>query len=139
MLYSISFLLIYFIDGSLCLLIPYSCLAPPLFFLLTGNHKIVHYIFKSVPFLLYSFACFIFKTPHNNDNKSIFLLSIILYSSTLLQMAEFHSFLWLSNILSSSLIQSLSHVQLFVTPWTAACQASLTITNSRRLLKLKVH
>ena len=30
----------------------------------------------------------------------------------------------------------LSHVQLFVTPWTAACQASLSITNSWSLLKL---
>ena len=30
-----------------------------------------------------------------------------------------------------SLVQSLSHVQLFVTPWIAACQASLSITNSR--------
>ena len=33
-------------------------------------------------------------------------------------------------------VQSLSCVQLFVTPWTAACQASLSITNSRSLLKL---
>ena len=33
-------------------------------------------------------------------------------------------------------VQSLSHVQLFVTPWTAAHQASLSITNSRSLLKL---
>ena len=33
-------------------------------------------------------------------------------------------------------IQLLSHVQLFATPWTAACQASLSITNSRSLLKL---
>ena len=32
--------------------------------------------------------------------------------------------------------QSLSPVQLFVTPWTAACQASLSITNSQSLLKL---
>ena len=31
---------------------------------------------------------------------------------------------------------SLSHVQLFVTPWTAACQASLSITNSQSFLKL---
>ena len=30
-----------------------------------------------------------------------------------------------------SLVQSLSHVWLFATPWTAACQASLSITNSR--------
>ena len=33
-------------------------------------------------------------------------------------------------------IQLLSHVQLFATPWTAAHQASLSITNSRSLLKL---
>ena len=33
-------------------------------------------------------------------------------------------------------VQSLSHVWLFVTPWTAACQASLSITNSWSLLKL---
>ena len=32
-------------------------------------------------------------------------------------------------------VQSLSHVRLFVTPWTAARQASLSITNSRSLLK----
>ena len=35
-----------------------------------------------------------------------------------------------------SSVQSLSPVWLFVTPWTAACQASPSITNSRRLLKL---
>ena len=35
-----------------------------------------------------------------------------------------------------SSVQSLSHVQLFVTPWIAACQASLSITNSWSLLKL---
>ena len=34
-----------------------------------------------------------------------------------------------------SLDQSLSHVRLFVTPQTAACQASLSITNSQSLLK----
>ena len=35
-----------------------------------------------------------------------------------------------------SSVQSLSHAQLFGTPRTAACQASLSITNSRSLLKL---
>ena len=34
------------------------------------------------------------------------------------------------------LVQLLSHVQLFMTPWTAACQASLSITNSWSLFKL---
>ena len=33
-------------------------------------------------------------------------------------------------------VQSLSRVRLFATPWTAAPQASLSITNSRSLLKL---
>ena len=34
-----------------------------------------------------------------------------------------------------SSVQLLSRVQLFATPWIAACQASLSITNSRSLLK----
>ena len=33
-------------------------------------------------------------------------------------------------------VQLPSHVRLFVTPWNAARQTSLSITNSRRLLKL---
>ena len=36
-----------------------------------------------------------------------------------------------------SSVQSLSRVRLFATPWTAARQASLSITNSRSLLKLR--
>ena len=39
-----------------------------------------------------------------------------------------------SNFFSS--FQSLSHIWLFATPWTAAHQASLSITNSRSLRKL---
>ena len=35
-----------------------------------------------------------------------------------------------------SSVQSLSHVWLFATPWTAACQDSLSITNCWSLLKL---
>ena len=35
-----------------------------------------------------------------------------------------------------SSVQSLSHVRFFATQWTAACQVSLSITNSRSLLKL---
>ena len=35
-----------------------------------------------------------------------------------------------------SSVQLLSHVQLFATPWTGACQASLSITNSQSLLEL---
>ena len=39
-----------------------------------------------------------------------------------------------NGIISS--VQSLSCVRFFVTPWTAACQTSLSITNSWSLLKL---
>ena len=41
-----------------------------------------------------------------------------------------------TNLVQFSSVQSLSRVRLFVTPWTAAHQASLSITNSRSLLKL---
>ena len=39
-------------------------------------------------------------------------------------------------IWATSSVQSLCHVWLFATPWTAARQASLSITNSRSLPKL---
>ena len=42
----------------------------------------------------------------------------------------------LVSTLKFSSVQSLSCLQLFVTPWTAACQASLSIINSCSLLKL---
>ena len=49
-------------------------------------------------------------------------------------LESFQSFLPATHQFSS--VQSLSCVQLIVTPWTAARQASLFITNSRSLLKL---
>ena len=42
------------------------------------------------------------------------------------------SIIWVS----VCIVQSLSHVWLFATPWMAACQTSLSITNSWSLLKL---
>ena len=45
-------------------------------------------------------------------------------------------YMLMSHSVQFSSVQSLSCVQLFVTPWTAASQASLSITNSRTLLKL---
>ena len=43
--------------------------------------------------------------------------------------------IWMPSFKFSS-VQSLSHARLFVTPWTAARQASLFFTISRSLLKL---
>ena len=39
-------------------------------------------------------------------------------------------------LLTFVVVQSLSHIWLFVTPWTAAHKMSLSLTNSRSLLKL---
>ena len=48
----------------------------------------------------------------------------------------YHFFVPCLRHIQSSSVQLLSHVCLFVTPWTGAHQASLFITNSRSLLKL---
>ena len=53
----------------------------------------------------------------------------------MLSLAFWKSFLLTSHLLFSS-VQSLSCVRLLVTPWTVACQASLSITNPRSLLKI---
>ena len=42
---------------------------------------------------------------------------------------------WFAFLYQFSSVQSLSHVWLFVTPWTTACHASLSITNSQNLPK----
>ena len=54
----------------------------------------------------------------------VFALNDPLVSPVFLKRSQFSS------------VQSLSHVRLFATPWTAACRASLSITNSQNLLKL---
>ena len=51
------------------------------------------------------------------------------------------TYLWdshfcISKLLQFSSVQSLSRVQLFVTPWITACQASLPITNSQSSFRL---
>ena len=53
----------------------------------------------------------------------------------LMSVSPLSSFDTLKYPLFSS-VQLLSCVRLFATPWTAACKASLSITNSRSLLKL---
>ena len=52
-------------------------------------------------------------------------------------MENFEKFLFFTNLtFQFSSVQSLSHVQFFATPWIAARQASLSITNSWSLPKL---
>ena len=57
------------------------------------------------------------------------------FSSNITKMSILQVYI-ITHIFINSSVQSLSHVQLFATPWTTARQASLTITNSWSLLKL---
>ena len=61
---------------------------------------------------------------------------IILLSPSYSMTKKSRSNFFIIVVYLSQSVQSFSHVRLFVTPWTAACQASLSITNSRSLLKL---
>ena len=77
------------------------------------------------------------EIPQNTKNRSTvwFSNSGSLYISKKMQtltIKDKHTLIFISVS-----IQSLSHVPLFVIPWTATHQASLSITNSGSLLKLK--
>ena len=84
---------------------------------------------------------FIFQGSFLTQGLNLHLLcllhwQVILYclshqgSSQHITEPRWHCWQWFRSV------QSLSHVLLFATPWTAARQASLSITNSRSLLKL---
>ena len=62
------------------------------------------------------------------------LENIILLALTIVEDAAMRQSMQAASQFSS--VQSLSRVQLFATPWTAARQASLSITNSRSSPKL---
>ena len=79
-----------------------------------------HVCFKILSGILHSTGVWSF--PYNLRLQELFVCEII-----------WAYFLFTS---FSQSVQSLSRVHLFATPWTAACQASLSITNSRSLLKL---
>ena len=58
-----------------------------------------------------------------------------MFAEWLNKFAEWPTKLWVLTNTHSS-VQSLSHVRLFATPWSAARQASLSITNSQSLPKV---
>ena len=68
--------------------------------------------------------------------KDVGILPKIVWCSISLSFSLSFIFLWLYINNPFSSVQSLSRVWLLATPWIAARQASLPITNSRRLLKL---
>ena len=103
-------------------------------------------LFKSsIPFLIF---CLLLSFIERGVFKShtcefYFSLKISVFISCILKFSylmnwPFYQYDWfsISGKIQFSSVQSLSRVRLFVTPWTAACQASLSITNSQSLLKL---
>ena len=98
-------------------------------------------IIWSIVLIKVSFVCFfyftnyfIIATFHQNELKYDFFIP------TRSLCNDIYYYHWsIANSFSShqiSSVQSLSRVWLFVTPWTAACQASVSITISWGLLKL---
>ena len=74
----------------------------------------------------------------NCANKALILMILSCYGNCLC-CCNSHGWRYLTrrcHFPSFSSVQSLSRIQLFATPWTAALQASLSITNSQSLLKL---
>ena len=70
------------------------------------------------------------KTNDNNnkeDGRKLLEIVVMFMALMLMMFSQVYQF---------SSVQSLSRVPLFVTSWTAALQASLSITNSQSLLKL---
>ena len=65
--------------------------------------------------------------------STILLFYYILFCVVCIFTYNFTYYIYIFKIRSD---QSLSRVRLFTTPWIAACQASLSITNSRSSLKL---
>ena len=81
--------------------------------------------------------CYIYSMEYclsiENNELQIFLATCMnLKSARLSKRSQIH----IQTTYCISSVQSLSRVWLFATPWTAACQASLSITNSWSLLKL---
>jgi len=69
-------------------------------------------------------------------SPTLSFLQHVLHAGIMLSLWYMWSHWVLKISLSVSSVQSLSHVQLFSTPWIAAHQASLSITNFRSSLRL---
>ena len=70
-------------------------------------------------------------TSYRNGEKNLYMY---MYTHTYIVHVNLFIYKSLESLISS--VQFLNCVRLFATPWTAACHASLSITNSWNLLKL---
>ena len=72
----------------------------------------------------------------NSSYKRPNMFPLLGYKSSIVVNKILYYFLFYHQSIHLSSVQSLRVVRLFVTPWAAACQATLSITNSWSLLKL---
>ena len=102
---------------------PVSCIEPELPTCFTYDNVHVSVLFSPI----------IPVSPSPTESKRLFYTSVSLLLSLIkghhYHLSKFHIYVFSS-------FQSLSCVQLFATPWIAACQATLSITNSWSLPKL---
>ena len=94
------------------------------------KEQLIFYLFF---FLVFSLSTTVLCTYKNVNTYSIFV-PFLQNGSTL--YICFTALSFFNCGLQFSSVQLLSRVRLFASPWTAACQASLSSTNSRSLLKL---
>ena len=92
-------------------------------------------IFFHYKLYIYVLQWVIINKFYNLETRMYFSFSTTLFYHILQVLISFACFLIKSYNFSVS-VQSLSHVQFCATSWTAACQASLSIINSRSLIKL---
>ena len=82
-------------------------------------------------------ALTLYDSLNNNQNSNTAgIIECSRKDQLLLKVLSSHIFLFSATFYPISSVQSLNDVRLFVTPWTAAGQASLCITNSWSLLRL---
>jgi len=91
------------------------------FFWVSGNHH-------------QSMACLSLQLQHCNPHLCYSPMRVC--ASVSLLHLQSHQLYCIKSYSQFSSVQSLSPVWLFATPWTAACQTSLSITNSWSLPKL---
>ena len=82
--------------------------------------------FHTVTFILYLLISLTYFSPPSPISP---------LTTTFCSLYPYSISIWFRSVQFSS-FQSLSRAQLFVTPWIIACQASLSITNSRNSLRL---
>ena len=93
--------------------------------------------------LLFYFSAYVIRwISYSHSPKYLRILLTMVWKVLIVQPKKINDILRLYNVpfykdfCSVLVVQSISHVKLFATPWSEACQSSLSFTVSQSLLKL---